>query len=192
VTVGEKNIAEISAMSIGKAREFFRELTLTETETMIAAPILRERLPRADEEELRRAHSLFGGCIGQVIDGVSEGAFRQVLELVPQIAAAVVAPAEAELMRLTAPMEKEKQLTAGVLAGLHLVCRDALVLQYGGTATLSTAPDAAKLLAARLTGPRLTALMEQVDILREAQLRNMNNTLLLTRLCACLRQAAGY
>ena len=38
----------------------------------------------------------------------------------------------------------------------------------------------------------LTALMEQVEVLREAQLRNMNNTLLLTRLCACLRQAAGY
>ncbi len=42
VTVGEKNLAEVSAMSIGKAREFFRSLSLTETETMIAAPILRE------------------------------------------------------------------------------------------------------------------------------------------------------
>ena len=83
-------------------------------------------------------------------------------------------------------------ITSGVLAGLHLVFRDALVLQYGGTATMSTAPDVARTLAARLTGPRLTALMEQVEVLREAQLRNMNNTLLLTRLCACLRQAAGY
>ena len=167
-------------------------LTLTPTTWEEAAPILRERLPRAEEEELKRAHSLFGGCIGQVIDGVSEGAFRQVLELVPQIAAAVVAPAEAELLRLTASMEKEKQLISGVLAGLHLVFRDALVLQYGGAATLSTAPDTAGMLASRLTGPRLTALMEQVEALREAQLRNMNNTLLLTRLCACLRQAAGY
>ena len=157
-----------------------------------AAPILRQRLPRAEEEELRRAHDLFGGYIGQVIDGVSEGAFRRVLEMVPAMARAVVAPAEVELLRLTAPMEKEKQLTAGVLAGLHLVFRDALVLQYGGTATLSTAPEEARLLAARLTGPRLVALMEQVETLREAQLRNMNNTLLLTRLCAGLRQAAGY
>ena len=167
-------------------------LSLTPTTWEEAAPILRERLPRADEEELQRAHGLFGGCIGQVIDGVSEGTFRQVLEMVPQMAAAIVAPTEVELLQLTAPMEKEKQLTAGVLAGLHLVFRDALVLQYGGTATLSTAPDVARTLAARLTGSRLTALMEQVEVLREAQLRNMNNTLLLTRLCACLRQAAGY
>jgi len=167
-------------------------LTLVPTTWEEAAPILRARLPHADEEELRRAHGLFGGCIGQVIDGVSEGTFRQVLEMVPRMAQAVIAPAEVELLRLTAPLEKEKQLTAGVLAGLALVFRDALVLQYGGTATLSTAPDEAHTLAARLTGPRLTALMEQVEQLRQAQLRNMNNTLLLTRLCACLRAAAGY
>ena len=167
-------------------------LSLTPTTWEQAAPILQTRLPQADEEELLRAHSLFGGHIGQVIDGVSEGTFRQVLELVPLVAEAIIAPSELELLRLTAQMEKEKQLTAGVLAGLYPVFRDALVLQYGGTVTLSTAPDAARMLSTRLTGARLTALMEQVEQLQNAQLRNMNNTLLLTRLCACLRQAAGY
>lgn len=167
-------------------------VTLSATTWEEAAPLLQARLPRADVEELQRAHSLFGGCIGQVLDGVSEGTFRQVLELVPQLARAVVATTELELLRLTAPLEKEKQLTAGVLAGLALVFRDGLVLQYGGAATLSTAPEEAKVLAARLTGPRLVALMVQVEGLRRDQLHNMNNTLLLTRLCACLRQAAGY
>ena len=42
VTVGEKNLAEVSAMSIVNVREFFRQVTLTDTERMIAAPILRE------------------------------------------------------------------------------------------------------------------------------------------------------
>ena len=36
------------------------------------------------------------------------------------------------------------------------------------------------------------ALMEQVEHLQFSLSRNMNNTLFLTRLCACLRQAAGY
>ena len=90
-----------------------------------------------------------------------DGTFRQVLELVPLVAEAIIAPSELELLRLTAQMEKEKQLTAGVLAGLYPVFRDALVLQYGGTVTLSTAPDAARMLSTRLTGARLTALMEQ-------------------------------
>ena len=42
VTVGGRNIAEISNLSIEKARRFFQQLELSETETMIAAPILRE------------------------------------------------------------------------------------------------------------------------------------------------------
>lgn len=166
-------------------------LALSPVEWDLAAPVLAARLPRVPEEELRRAHSLFGGCIGQVIDGVSDGTFRQVLDLVPRMAAAVIAPNELELLRLTGPLEKEKQLTAGVLAGLMLVFRDALVHKYGGSTALSTAPEAARQLATRLTGARLTALMEQVEQLQNAQTRNMNNTLLLTRLCACLRQGAG-
>ncbi len=42
VTVGDKNLAQVSDMSIGQARNFFRQLVLTETESMIAQPILRE------------------------------------------------------------------------------------------------------------------------------------------------------
>ena len=79
-----------------------------------------------------------------------------------------------------------------MLAGLSLILRDALVCKYGGTTTLSTAPETAQQLASRLTAQRLTALMEQVERLQFSLSRNMNNTLFLTRLCACLRQAAGY
>lgn len=167
-------------------------LTLAPTTWEEAASTLTARLPKEDPAELQRAHSLFGGCIGQVIDGVGDGTFRQVLDLTPRIAAAIVAPKEAELLELTGALEKEKQLTAGVLAGLSLILRDALVGKYGGTTTLSTAPEAAAKLASRLTAQRLTALMEQVERLQFALSRNMNNTLFLTRLCACLRQAAGY
>ena len=42
VTVGDRNLAEVSAMSIANVRAFFRSLTLTETETMIAHQILKE------------------------------------------------------------------------------------------------------------------------------------------------------
>ncbi len=42
VTVGDKNLAEVSAMSILNVREFFRQVKLSETETMIAGQILKE------------------------------------------------------------------------------------------------------------------------------------------------------
>ena len=167
-------------------------LSLSPTTWEEAEAVLTARLPKESPEELRRAHGLFGGCIGQVIDGIGDGTFRQVLDLTPRIATAIVAPAEAQLMELTASLEKEKQLTLGVLSGLSLILRDALVCQYGGATTLSTAPEAAQQLASRLTAPRIAALMEQVEHLQFALSRNMNNNLFLTRLCACLRQAAGY
>jgi hypothetical protein len=156
-----------------------------------ALPVLRRQLPTAEEETLYRAHCLFGGYIGRVIESLAEGTLQQVLELVPQMAAALAAPTELPLLRLTAALEKNKELTVGVLSGLQLVLRDALAVRYGGDKLLSTAPEQARLLAGRLSAARLMALAEQVEQLQNAHARNMNNTLFITRLCACLRQAAG-
>jgi hypothetical protein len=48
----------------------------------------------------------------------------------------------------------------------------------------------ARTLTARLSGKRLMAISEQLAALQQAQRRNMNNTLFLTRMSACLREAA--
>ncbi len=157
-----------------------------------AAPVLRSRLPGKSDEELQRAHSLFGGMIGRVIAGVQEDTFRQVLELTPQFAEALVAVGELPLLRLTARLEKDKELTAATLAGLTLILRDALACRYGADSRLSTAPDTATRLAQKLTGTRLMALLQTADALQRDHKRNMNNTLFLTRMSARLRQAAGY
>ncbi len=165
-------------------------VTLGAVDIAEALPVLRARLPKADEQELRRAHALFGGRIGRVLDGMADGTFRRVMTLTASVAAAVIAPQEVTLLRLTGALEKDKELTAGVLAGLRLVLRDALMVAHGSDA-LSTAPQEAALLAGRLSASRLTAMMAVTEELQTALGRNMNNTLLLTRLCACLRQAAG-
>lgn len=156
-----------------------------------AAPVLRARLPQAEESALERAHSLFGGRIGQVIAGMQDGTLQQVLELTPAFADALVATDELPLVRLTARLEKERTLTDGVLAGLQLVLRDALAVRVGATAMLSTAPDAALRLASRLSGKQISALARAIEDLQRALERNMNNTLFLTHMSACLRQAAG-
>lgn len=156
-----------------------------------AYPVLREQLPQLPEDALMQAHQLFGGRIGQIIAGVQDGIYRQVLDLLPPLAEAIVAPTELPLLQLTGRLEKDKELTDGVLAGLRLVIRDALVIQSGATALISTAPQQARLLAGRLSGARLAALLTAAEQLENDRRRNMNHTLFLTRLCACLRQAAG-
>lgn len=158
-----------------------------------ALPLLKSRLPQVDETDLRRALSLFGGVIGQVISGFSNGAFQRVMELAPAAAMAVVAPDELELLRLTAGLEKDKETITGVLGGLQLLFRDALAIRCGaGQATLlSTSPETADKLSRSLTRQQLMALMRVVEELQGAMLRNMNQTLFLTLLCARLRAAAG-
>ncbi len=167
-------------------------LTLAPVAWELAAPVLTEKLPGHPEEELKRAHSLFGGTIGRVLDGVADGTFAKVLELVPTIAEALVSLTEWPLMELIGQLEKDKALTAGVLSGLIPVFRDALAIRYGGQRMLSTAPEAATKLATRLTPTQLTALVAGVEGLQTDLNRSMNNTLLLTRMSACLRQAAGW
>lgn len=165
-------------------------LTLGPVDWDEARAVLTARLPRVDEEQLHRAHDLFGGCIGRVLDGMQDGTFRQVLELTPLFARALIAPTELEFLRLTARLEKEKELTAGVLAGLALVVRDALMIAHHACAGLSTAPQEAQRLAACLPARQLMELAKQIEALQQAQRRNMNNTLFLARMSACLRQAA--
>lgn len=156
-----------------------------------ALPVLKQRLPHTEETALEEAFSLFGGYIGRIIQGISDGTFQKVLELVPAIAQSMLSPQEWPLMALTGDLEKEREMLAGTLNGLALTFRDGLVLQYGGQRLLSPAPKEARALANNLSGQQLLALSRQVAELQRDLDGNMNNTLLLTRLCAGLRQAAG-
>ena len=156
-----------------------------------ALPLLRQRLPDAGEEELKRALIVFGGVIGQVLHGMEEGTFRRVLELAPALAAAVAAPVEIELLRLTAGLDKDKEALDGVLGALRWIFRDALAARCGAASRLSTSPETADKLARALTRAQLMALLETVEGLEQARLRNMNATLFVTLFCARLRAAAG-
>lgn len=156
-----------------------------------ALPILRERLPALDEQELLMRTRLFSGCIGAVIDSLDDETFARTVEVIKAIASAITAPTELELMKATAPLEKDKLLTDTVLGGLLLVLRDALTLSAGGRTTVGVSPDIAVALSKSLTRPRLIACLEVVEDLQVSRRRNINQTLAITLLCARLRAAAG-
>lgn len=181
---------ENRAQMLATIRSRTQSVTLSGVEWEEAYPLLARRLPDADEQTLRNAFAVSGGVIGKVLSDMSDNTLQKVLDAAPRIARALTAPTEWDLMKETACLEKDKAAIVGVLGALHLIFRDALTLHYGGTTTLSTAPQAAELLAASLSGKRLTALLKETERLRAAASRNMNQTLLLTRLCAQLRAAA--
>lgn len=153
---------------------------------------LSRRFPDKPEEELRRAAAVFGGLVGQAIEGLEDGTFRKVLELAPAVAAAVAAPDELELMRLTGQAGKgQGGWRDGVLAAAALIFRDA---RFAAAAAGPGFPPAQKPPSGwprPLSRAQLMRLAAVVEELQQARLRNVNYTLFLTLFCARLRAAAG-
>ncbi len=156
-----------------------------------ATAVLRRRLPDRSSDELSRAAVLWGGNIGQALDGLSDGSYQEILSLLPAIASAVTAPTELQLLLATAPLEKQKERVPAVLSGLRLIVRDALVCRFDGVQAQGTSPETAQVLARSLTRRQLLALLHVLEELQTARFFNMNHTLFLTLLCARLRRAAG-
>lgn len=180
---------ENRAQMLSTIRSRTQAITLSGVEWEEAYPLLKKRLPDTDEQTLKHAFAISGGVIGRVLTDLSDNTLEKVLDIAKKLAAAVVSGNEWELMAVTGGLEKDKAAVTGVLNALQLIFRDALTLHYGGVTTLSTAPETAKKLSQALSGQRLTALLKEVESLQGAQLRNMNQTLLLTRLSARLYAA---
>lgn len=156
-----------------------------------ALEVLCRRLPGHDREDLLARVRMYGGCIGEVLDSIGDDTFARTVQRISMIAAAITGSGELELMKAAAPLEKDKVLTDAVLRGLQLVLRDSLALSAGATATVSVAPDVARKLCMSMTQKQLLMCMQTVEELMSARKRNMNQTLLITLLCARLRTAAG-
>lgn len=120
-------------------------------------------------------------------DGVREKKLELAAQTAEEIALAIVAPHEYELLKKTAVFEKNKSLLPLCLPGLELIVRDALVLQAGGRKTFSASPKAAAVLAGGLTQAKLFKLIEEIRLLYEATRRSANNNLLMTLTCSRLR-----
>jgi len=74
-----------------------------------------------------------------------------------------------------------------VPAGVELIIRDALILQISGGECFSASPQAAQVLAEKLSREKLLRLIDEIRLLIEATQRSANNNLLVTRICSRLR-----
>ncbi|MDD3692491.1 MAG: DNA polymerase III subunit delta' C-terminal domain-containing protein [Oscillospiraceae bacterium] len=166
-------------------------VALSSVDIPLATDVIKSALPDTPHQDACNAAAVFGGIIGQAIKGISDGSFRQVLELSPELALAVIAPDELTLLRLTARMEKDKDLVDGVLNLLALIFRDALVRRAGVEDDMSPSPETAQTLARALKPKNLIELISTVDELRSLRQQHINHTLFLTLLCSRFRTAAG-
>ncbi|HBL40585.1 MAG TPA: hypothetical protein DDY98_03045 [Ruminococcaceae bacterium] len=131
--------------------------------------------------------------LGQQVDDNSDETNEKILEITQQIAVALGAPNEFDLMKVTGAFEKDFTLLSPVLNKLQLVLRDALVAKNGGErqVMLSACSREALTLARRFTTARLLEMIRVTNEMQAAINLNANHNLLLTRLCSLLSTAAG-
>ncbi|MBQ6829865.1 MAG: hypothetical protein IJO59_01925 [Clostridia bacterium] len=166
-------------------------VTLTGVDTEAAVAVLAPRFPDKTADELHRVAALWGGVIGQAEESLRGGTYAEIVEIVSAVANGIVAPAELELLKATAKLEKRKEAVGAVMSGLQLILRDALAARSGAAIRLSTDPNAAETLSRQLAGRQLLELLAVIEDLQLSRRFNMNHTLFITALCARLRRAAG-
>ena len=116
-----------------------------------------------------------------------------VSETAAQMALAIVAPTEADLLFAAAPLvkAKDRERFQNVLLALELILRDACVTRSGGTAMLSGADESVTALCKGVSHRQLLDLLEEVRQTRIRNERNCNLALLITCLCAHLRRLSS-
>ncbi len=131
--------------------------------------------------------------LGQQEEERSDEINEKILAVTQQISAALGAPNEFDLMKITGVFEKDFSLLPLVLTRLRLVFRDALAVKNGGEKQeiLSACPREAHALARRFTNISLFEMIRAADEIQAANDLNANRNLLITRLCSLLSAAAG-
>lgn len=141
------------------------------------------------EEKAEQLANLCGGNIGRMLQEAQGGEAARAAEIAGAIAAGMLSRGDV-LLKAAAPLQKDRKLCGDVLARLAVIFRDACVLRAGGKTQLSGAPQEVDGLCG-LPISRLMLLPEIAEKFRQKLERNANMPLLVTCLCARLREAAG-
>jgi len=120
-------------------------------------------------------------------EGISSKKMEKAAAAAANVASAVMAPKEYELLKSAAVFENDKVLLKLALPELELIFRDALVIKMGNSETMSVSPETAGLLAEAFPGEKLIKLIEETRKLQEAIERNANHNLLITLLSSRLK-----
>ncbi len=182
-------VCESAEQLLPTIRSRVQSFTLRPPPEREAAALVRERLGLSGEEADRLA-SLCGGNIGRMLEEAQNGDSARAASIAAEMARAMLEPTGDGLFSAAAPLQKDRKLCREALARLAAVFRDACVLRAGGTSLLAGAPKEADLLGS-LPIKRLCALPGLAEEFRQKADRNANMPLLVTCLCARLREAAG-
>lgn len=140
-------------------------------------------------EKAEKLAFLCGGNIGRMLQEAEGGDAARAAEAAAAMAAGMLSRGDA-LLKAATPLQKDRKLCGDVLARLEIIFRDACILRAGGKSQLSGAPNEVDRLCDLPMG-KLMLLPGLAEEFRQKLERNANMPLLVTCLCARLREVAG-
>ncbi len=141
-----------------------------------------------DEERARQLAQLCGGNIGRMLAEAEGGESAWAAEISAAMASGMMDRWGDALMKAAVPLQKDRALCRETIERLEMIFRDACVLRAGGNTLFSGAPEVADRLSS-IPRDRLYRLPELMEEYRGRLERNANMPLLVTCLCASLREA---
>lgn len=154
------------------------------------AGFISSKLENVSRDDAKAALEMFNGNIGKAIDSFSDGKENELAKVCCDICRVLVDGSEYALLCLCAVFQKDRNSIVFACDFLKNIFRDALV--YGTNSDfLSGQRETAKFLKTKLTRQKLVDLMNVCDTLKEMAIMNSNNSILITKICYSLRQAAG-
>lgn len=138
----------------------------------------------------KRTIEAFNGNIGKAMESLGDGKANEIIAVCKKMCNALVGDNEFALLSECAFFQRDREAIVFACDLLKNIFRDAL-LADGDDGFISGQKDTAMLLRARLSRQRLLNLLNECTQLKSEALMNSNNSLLITRLCCRLRQAAG-
>ena len=110
-------------------------------------------------------------------------------ELSISLAEALMKPTELDFLRLTAELEKNKELFAPLLYSIQMIYRDALIIKIGSEKTIMN-KEISRLLAAKFSVNALFGLVSICNEFFDSINKNTNRNLLITRFSSLIRKTA--
>lgn len=154
------------------------------------AAYIASHIDNVNYNDAKSALAIFNGNIGKTIDSFSDGKENELARVCCDICQALSQDSEYALLRACSVFQKDRGSIVFACDFLKNIFRDALVYDENGD-FLSGQKETAKLLKTKLTKQKLVDLMNVCDKLKEMALMNSNNSILITKICYSLRQAAG-
>lgn len=165
-------------------------VSLSGVDLNFGADYITSENPDIDYKSALEALTAFKGNIGKAKESLNGGKMQRLTSIVNEIAYAVMADNEYELIKCIGSISKDRQELVTVLNLLKTLFRDALIGAKTGE-YLSGQNDIIKALSLKFSASKLLAMCNTADMLIEMTNKNANNALLLTKICYSLREAAG-